>query len=283
MPGNRSVLDKLGARLASEWERRRPLPRVRYLANTPAVGRGGPLDPLFPPNTETLGAAAMSHEAQDFVVGVLKKLTPVAEPDEELIFYEWGQAKFGSYWRLVDMMTLLRAAALIVRPEAYLEIGVRRGRSSAIVAATCPSCDIYGFDLWREDYAGSPNPGPDFVRAQLAAVGHAGSLTLTSGDSRETVPAFLREHPGLFFDLITVDGDHSVEGASADLANALPRLKVGGVIVFDDITSAPLLTRVWRDMVARDTRFLAQEYRDVGPGVAAAVRIAEDALIMGRD
>lgn len=283
MSGDRRLFEKLGTRLAFEWGRRRPLPRVRYLPGTPAVGRGGPLEPLFPPNTSTLGAAAMSHEAQDFVVGVLKKLTPVAEADEELLFYEWGQAKFGANWRLIDMMTLLRAAAVVVRPQTYLEVGVRRGRSSAIVAATCPSCDIYGFDLWRENYAGSPNPGPDFVRQQLAAVGHRGNLTLISGDSRATLPAFLREHPDLFFDLITIDGDHSVEGASADLANALPRLKVGGIVVFDDITSAPLLTRVWRDMVARDTRYLAQEYRDAGPGVAAAVRIAGDALIMGRD
>jgi predicted O-methyltransferase YrrM len=147
-----------------------------------------------------------------------------------------------------------------------------------VVAQCCPDCAVYGFDLWLEGYAGVENPGAEFVRRELNALGHRGELMLISGDSRRTVPAFLAEHPDLFFDLITVDGDHSVAGAAADLANVLPRLKVGGALAFDDINSVYVLRRVWRDLVKHDGRFLTWEYTDAGNGVAVAVRVSDGPL-----
>ncbi|MDP3768083.1 MAG: class I SAM-dependent methyltransferase, partial [Dehalococcoidia bacterium] len=163
----------------------------------------------------------------------------------------------------------------MIRPNSYLEIGVRRGRSAAVVAASCPQCAIYGFDLWIPGYHNEPNPGPDFVRSELRAVGHEGPVELVAGDSRETVPAFLQQQPDLYFDVITVDGDHSVMGAAADLANTLPRLKVGGVLVFDDVAAEPPLQRVWERVVERDSRYASWTYTDSGAGVAVAIRISD--------
>jgi len=50
------------------------------------------------------------------------------------------------------------------------------------------------------------------------------------------------------FDLITVDGDHSEEGAFDDLLNVIPHLNVGGILVFDDIAhpTHPYLLGVWK-------------------------------------
>jgi len=214
-------------------------------------------------------------------MGVLKKLAPDQELEHQSLYYQWGRAKFGAHWRSADIATTLRAAALFVRPQNYLEIGVRRGRSAAVVAATCPGCNIYGFDLWDGEYAGTDNPGPDLVREELRAMGHHGELTLVVGDSARTVPDFLAQHPELFFELITVDGDHSVLGAARDLTNTLPRLKAGGILVFDDICSAPLLQSVWRRVVQRDGRFVTWEFTDAGYGVAAAIRISDEPVIMG--
>jgi predicted O-methyltransferase YrrM len=197
------------------------------------------------------------------------------ETEGQELFYLWAKGRFGEYWRYADSTTVLVAASMAVRPKAYLEIGVRRGRSAAVVGALCPECAIYGFDLWIEGYAGYENPGPDFVRGELRKAGHTGDVTLVSGDSRTTVPEFLAQHPRLFFDVINVDGDHSVAGASRDLTNVLPRLKIGGVIVFDDIVSAPELMRVWRWFVQEDDRYRAWEFRDAGAGVGVAVRVAE--------
>jgi predicted O-methyltransferase YrrM len=275
------MLPRLRRKAIERWEAHRPLPRARYERETPRVGTESGLTVYFPPNPPTLAAASTSTEAADFVMSVLKKLTPDPEVEHQSLYYQWGRAKFGGHWRSADIATTLRAAALFVRPQSYLEIGVRRGRSAAVVAATCPGCDIYGFDLWEGEYAGADNPGPDLVRTELRAVGHTGELTLVVGDSAQTVPAFLTQHPQLFFELITVDGDHSVLAAARDLTNTLPRLKVGGILVFDDICSAPLLQSVWRRIVQRDRRFVTWEFTDAGYGVAAAIRISDQPVIMG--
>jgi predicted O-methyltransferase YrrM len=142
------------------------------------------------------------------------------------------------------------------------------------VAAAAPSCAIIGFDLWVQEYASMPNPGPDFVKDELRRIGHTGEIELISGDSHETVPKFLASNPNAFFDLVTVDGDHSRHGAGQDLAHVLPRLRIGGVIVFDDIAhpAHPYLLNVWQKLVQSDSRFGTWQFTELGYGVALAVR-----------
>lgn len=217
----------------------------------------------------------MSEDAAKFVVDVLGRMTPMKVFAGHQFFYRWAQEKFGKHWRHADLLTTLSAAAYFLRPRSYLEIGVCRGRSAAVVGAMSPQCAIYGFDLWIPDYGGAPNPGPDFVREQLRAVGHSGSFTLVSGDSRETVSPFLRQHPDLYFDLITIDGVKTVAGVGADFANVLPRLKVGGIVVTDDIPVLPVLRRVWDKVIGRDSRFESWEFAANGRGVAVAIRVSE--------
>lgn len=266
-------------RIRRGWKWVRPLPLPRYVPGTPNIGENQPPKVVQIPNTLTLGAAAMSEEAHTFVADLIDRLTPSEETAGQQALYRLSQAQFGRYWRYADLTTVLWAAANLIRPESYLEIGVRRGRSAAVVAATRPDCAVYGFDLWLAGYAAVPNPGPDFVRNELRAVGHRGSVVLESGDSRKTVPAFLRKHAGLYFDLVTVDGDHSALGAATDLANVLPRLKVGGIVVLDDICSVPVLRRVWQKVVRRDSRYLTWEFTDAGYGVAAGIRVSDEPLI----
>ena len=118
----------------------------------------------------------------------------------------------------------------------------------------------------------------EFVRKELLAAGHRASVELISGDSSETVPPFLQQRPELFLDLINVDGDHSLLGAATDLANVLPRLKVGGIVVFDDIR-APTLQRVWDRLVKRDSRYVTWEFAGSGQGVAVAIRVGDEGLV----
>ena len=272
---------RVARRLRNGWDRIRPVPRPRYASGTPKTGSDHPLDPFFPPNIETLASAASSKEAADFVLKVIEQLTPSEENARQRVYYLWAQDKFGAHWRNADITTLLWAASTLIRPTNYLEIGVRRGRSAALVAAVQPDCAIYGFDLWVTDYGGHDNPGPDFVRNELRAVGHRGSVELTSGNSRATVPIFLQRHPQLYFDLITVDGDHSVVGAATDLANTLPRLKVGGIVVCDDVC-VPSVKRVWEKIVKRDSRYVSWEFTSGGYGVGAAIRITDEPALAAR-
>lgn len=211
----------------------------------------------------------------------LEKVMPVLrllEPDDfinfMLDFYATGLGKFGNHWRYTDQLTVLCAAANLLQVENYLEIGVFRGRSLALLASQAVEANLFCFDLWVENYSGLENPGPEFVRGQLARVGHRGEASFISGSSQETLPVFLEAHPGLFFDIVTVDGDHSYGGALIDLQNVLPRVKLGGVLIFDDIRHPKhrALEHLWDGVVGSHPSFLSAKYTDIGHGVAVAVR-----------
>lgn len=263
------------ARRRWEWSRSFPLPS--YTEHTPTIDGMGPLDIFLPPNPATLGAVA--QEAMPDVGRTLARLTQTDEIIGVQTYYRAARERFGRHWRYADLLTTLWAAGTLSPLRTYLEIGVRNGRSAAIVGAVSPNCAIYGFDLWTDEYDGVANPGPEFVREQLRAVSHTGDVELVQGDSRKTVPAFLRDHPHLYFDLITIDGDKSTLGWSSDLAAVLPRLKVGGILISDDIYLAPHLGRLWDEVIRHDSRYVTWDFPQGGVGVAAAIRMSDGPLL----
>jgi predicted O-methyltransferase YrrM len=225
-------------------------------------------------SARTIGTLASRTETKQSVLATMEELTE----DDYLTYlkgyYRAGIDRFGADWDYADLLTFLQASTTLLQPRNYLEIGVRRGRSMCIVAKANPECQLYGFDLWVPDYAGMPNPGPDFVQAEVTQVGHGGDLQLISGNSHKTVPAFLAANPDLQFDLINVDGDHSEAGARSDLAVVLPRLQIGGAILLDDIVHPQhkYLESIWDELVGSNDRYGSYKYRDLGYGVAVAVR-----------
>jgi predicted O-methyltransferase YrrM len=223
---------------------------------------------------QTIASEAQSQRTR---LNVMETLDSLSE-DEYLTYlkayYQAGEERFGAHWNYADLLTFLHASASQIKPRNYLEIGVRRGRSLAIVAQCSPKCSIFGFDLWMPNYAGMPNPGPDFVKEELERVGFGGRLELISGDSHQTLPEFFREFPEIKFDMINVDGDHSEDGARLDLQQVLPHLAVGGVLLLDDITHPQhqYLEAVWDDLLGNNPQFSTAKYTDLGYGVAVAVR-----------
>lgn len=191
-------------------------------------------------------------------------------------YYREALRRFGRHWKYLDISNVLFAAAKVLQPATYLEIGVRRGRSACIVARGCPSVNMVAFDMWIQNYAGMENPGEDFVRNELLKNAHTGMVSFINGDSHQTVPAFFKQYPDTYLDMITVDGDHSEEGAFDDLCNVIPHLSVGGIIVFDDIAhpAHPYLLNVWRKAMNKFPYLCSYEYTDAGFGVAFAIRKA---------
>jgi predicted O-methyltransferase YrrM len=176
---------------------------------------------------------------------ILRKLTPDRWHTFVAGLFESKLASGAPFWELCCALNLIASER---SPRNYLEIGVRRGKSMAQVACQSPDCRIVGFDAWVSPYAEVENPGPEFVAAEMRLLGHRGRLELISGDSRETVPEFLKANPDLLFDLVTVDGDHSEAGAMNDLRNVTPRLAPRGMLVFDDLINVNCpLASVWEE------------------------------------
>lgn len=251
---------------------------------------------------ESIFEAMAGLDNRRFVQAVLQQLTRDPKWTDEIVSLVAAGA--------VELRGALAWLARVLQPRTYLEIGVRRGLSMAMVAARCPDVEIYGFDRWVPGYAGVANPGPAFVRRELRRVGYRGGVHFISGDTHRTLGAFFGHPESLrsqrarmrwrcprrpaAFDLMTVDGDHSLLGAYQDLLEVMPHCRVGGVVVFDDL--APDLSRigrealaaergpdphgwedllgVWRAVQQRFPHFRFLEYTRHPPGIGVAIRVA---------
>jgi predicted O-methyltransferase YrrM len=224
---------------------------------------------------ETIFRRARQPSTINKVLSVLDALQPDSFSVYVSTYLREGREKYGSDWSYLDILNVLVACSELIQPRTYLEVGVRRGRSVAMVASVTPTADLYGFDMWVENYAGMENPGAEFVESELRKIGASGKIDLVSGNSHQTLPDFFAKHPGLQLDLVTVDGDHSDEGAREDLLSVLPNISQGGVVVFDDVSHPlhPNLYQVWSSALQDcGLRFVSAFYTALGYGVAVAVR-----------
>lgn len=247
-----------------------------------------------------LFALIAGQDNLDFVASIMNSLTVDPKWTAKIIsMIDAGQ---------IETRAVISWLAQRIGPSTYLEVGVRRGFSMAMVAARQPEVDIYAFDLWMPGYGESQNPGPRFVQGELAKVGYAKQIKFFNGDSHKTIRTMLYEQHDLLakilrklrvstvqrtrpdtFDLITIDGDHSIMGAYQDLVDLMPYCSVGGAVVFDDIliefpTHANTFDRhdpcgwrsllgVWQAIKRLFVNFRYFEYLDNPPGVGVAIRL----------
>jgi predicted O-methyltransferase YrrM/SAM-dependent methyltransferase len=207
-------------------------------------------------------------ETQSRVLRILKGLRADYWLERDIERYSYA-AQHDVFW--FEQITALNWFAKNLKPRNYLEVGVRRGRSMVQVAVESPFTQIYGFDLWIPGYGSdeslgisSENPGPEFILSELERLGVKHLPLLTRGDSHITLPHFFSDpsNPQLF-DMITIDGDHSYEGAKLDLEQAFAHLAPGGVIIFDDIyhKAHPELCGLWHEFQERYPDFIFVEDR----------------------
>lgn len=148
-----------------------------------------------------------------------------------------------AYW---DIRKAAYVVSTVLKPRSYLEVGTRMGWSLAEVMRAAPDVRAFVFDLWIPGYA-SAQGTPEFIRRKMQAV--VGSsfvphIEFISGNSHDTLPAFF-ERPltgsgdtrPASFDLVAIDGDHTVTGAWWDIHDTLPHVSVGGASIFDDLDS----------------------------------------------
>jgi predicted O-methyltransferase YrrM len=123
------------------------------------------------------------------------------------------------------------------KPRKILEIGVRTGISLCQLLSSYIDYSnidrVVLCDVFNDGFI-----SPELVKYNLKTLNIPveNKLEFLIGDSKQKVPEFATNNPGTLFDYVLVDGDHSPEGAIADLRNVRFLVAQGGVLVFDDIS-----------------------------------------------
>jgi predicted O-methyltransferase YrrM len=118
--------------------------------------------------------------------------------------------------------------------ENYLEVGVCEGHSLEVVVRECPTIEhITLIDMWGKAYGGSGRGSHQHIVELLDRVPYRDGVRFLDGDSHVILPQLIKEGNG--YDLITIDGDHSLEGGKQDLMHGWELLNPEGWITFDDI------------------------------------------------
>ena len=213
---------------------------------------------------------AMTMAAIFNTMRILKRVNP---GDAYYENYLSMRARYGA--KFFDTYQLLWGIGVYLAPKRILEIGVRTGISlcqllsahkdlRAIERIVC----VDPFDQWTS---------ASIVRANLKHLNlphtpeHVEILAMKSEDYYPT--AIQNEDT---FDYVLVDGDHTKEVARKDLDYVHQLVEHGGVIVFDDISTAPgecALIDVWEAWKTEHLdEYVFTEVME-GKGVAIAVKI----------
>ena len=142
-----------------------------------------------------------------------------------------------------DQLLYLESAVKRTGARLVGEIGFNTGFSSYAFLRANPDTRVVSFDLGEHAYAK--------VAKRLIDKWFPGRHTLIYGDSRETVPEFVRTGTA-HFDLVFIDGGHDYDVAKADIRNMQPAAGKTAVIMDDlipwtDWGSGP--TRAWTEAI----------------------------------
>lgn len=153
----------------------------------------------------------------------------------------------------VSAELLRHALAGASQPGLVLEFGVRRGTSLRILAVSAGQ-EVHGFDSFEglpEAWRGGT---PGLLTTGRELPGLPANATLHPGWFEDTLPAFLRAHPG---DVRFVNIDSDIYASAKTVLTLLaPRLVAGSVVVFDELIGNPS----WREDEYKALTEFARDY-----------------------
>lgn len=209
--------------------------------------------------------------AMTAIFNTMRILKKINQGDTYYEAYLGMRKKYGE--KFFDTYQLLWKIGTDIAPKRILEIGTRTGISLCQLLSAHDQKELIEtivcvdpFDQWTS---------PNLVRANL------NYLNLPSrGDEVKIHPIksedYFRQTEGLeSFDFILVDGDHSKDVAALDLEASHKLIEHGGILVFDDISTAPgecALIDVWEAWKRKhqDEYYFYEVMQ--GKGVAWAIR-----------
>lgn len=133
-------------------------------------------------------------------------------------------------YKRLNFQTIMKELQKTVSRPKVCEIGVNAGHSLLILLDSCLfGADCTLFDLGEHTYSASC---VDYLRSQFPN----SLLNIHWGDSKLTLPYWITKHHESLesFDLVHVDGGHTIECIVSDLAMAVQLTKPGGYIIVDD-------------------------------------------------
>ena len=109
-----------------------------------------------------------------------------------------------------------------------MEIGFNAGHSADMFLYHNETLQLWSFDLGEHDCCKKAKTYIDNM--------YPSRHTLILGDSKTTIPLFVKQHPEKQFDLIFIDGGHLYETVKADLTNSYQHLAHKETIIMMDDT-----------------------------------------------
>ena len=149
-------------------------------------------------------------------------------------------------WCSIEKANALAEVVIEAEAKLIVEVGVFGGRSLVplAMAAALTGGVAYGIDPWRREanLEGVNDPANDawWASVDIEAIHRAANDAIWSNGLSENC-ALIRARSetvcGLFqsIDVLHLDGNHSELASCRDVANYLPRLRAGGVLIFDDV------------------------------------------------
>jgi predicted O-methyltransferase YrrM len=190
---------------------------------TAAIGHSGPGRQLL--------YAATEHDRTSERFSQVESWPSSAQGFEDLDFlFTSSQLDHGVASLRFDEAALLYRVVRDAGKATIVEIGRFKGGSTLIMAtAMAPGSVIWSYDLHVAARADLSGPGLDAeLLDALSRLGRTEGVNLEVGDSRAV------EIPAGAIDVLFIDGDHSYEGAKADIERWGPYVREGGHMLLHD-------------------------------------------------
>ena len=123
------------------------------------------------------------------------------------------------------------------------EVGVWKGEFAESILTNCNSIELYAMidpwknlNDWNKPFNVSENEFSDVYSEAMSRTNFAKEKIQIYRE--RTISAAIKIDDESF-DLVYIDGDHTLRGITIDLINMLPKVKTGGFLCGDDFTHSP--------------------------------------------